>query len=289
VRLRLCPAHTPYDAGRLLWFLGLHAVPGLETWDGTTYARVLRLPGGPGVVRIALLEPGYAAELELSRPEDEAVARAQLDHLLALDADPTEAIDQLAVDPLLGPLVMARPGLRTPGSVDHVETLLRTVVGQQVSLAGARTVTGRVVAAQGDPLPEGLRTGALTHAFPTAEVLARIDPESLPMPRARGRAVVAVANAVRSGGEGVADGQPEHAAALLALPGIGPWTVAYLALRAARDPDVFLPTDLAVRRALESHGLPGDPRSALERSLDWSPFRSVALMHLWTQLLEGRG
>jgi AraC family transcriptional regulator of adaptative response / DNA-3-methyladenine glycosylase II len=281
--------HLPYDAHRLLWFLALHAVPGLESWDGESYARALRLPGGPGTVRLRVVDPGYAAELTLPEPDDEAVAQGQLAHLLDLDGDPGAAIDHLGGDPLLGPLIGERPGLRTPGSVDHVETLLRTVVGQQVSLAGAQAVTGRVVAAQGDSLPSQLRIDGLSHAFPRADVLAGLDPESLPMPRSRGRAVIAIAQAVVAGGEDIADGRPEHAAALLAMPGIGPWTVAYLALRAARDPDVFLPTDLAVRRALESHGLPGDARSAREVSLAWSPYRSVALMQLWTQLLEGRG
>jgi AraC family transcriptional regulator of adaptative response / DNA-3-methyladenine glycosylase II len=146
-----------------------------------------------------------------------------------------------------------------------------------------------VVRDHGDELPETVNMLGPELAFPRAEALAAADPESLPMPRARGRAVVGVARAVVEHGEQVADGRPEHAAVLLALPGIGPWTAAYLALRAARDPDTFLPTDVAVRRALEGHGLAADPASALAHSLAWSPYRSVALMHLWTHLLEGRG
>ena len=128
----------------------------------------------------------------------------------------------------------------------------------------------------------------LTHSFPTASALARADPEDLPMPRARGRSIVAVAQSLLAEGESIADGRPEHAAALLALPGVGPWTAAYVAWRSARDPDVFLPTDLGVRRAFEARGEPGDPRSVAIAAEPWSPHRSLALIHLWTDLLETR-
>jgi AraC family transcriptional regulator of adaptative response / DNA-3-methyladenine glycosylase II len=293
--VRLVPSHSPYDAGRLLWYLGLHAVPGLESYQaaagpaGPAYARVLRLTGGPGVVRLSLAAGGgYDAELALTDPADESEALGQLTHLLDLDGDQARAEAALSADPLLGPLVAARPGLRPPGSADHVETLLCTIIGQQVSLAGARTVTGRVVAALGRPLPGLLARDGLTHAFPAPDALAGADPELLPMPRSRGRSLVAVAQAVQLHGESIASGTPRTAAQLLGLPGVGPWTAAYLALRAGRDPDVFLPTDLAVRRALERHGLPGDPASALAAAAPWAPHRSLALMHLWFDLLEAR-
>jgi AraC family transcriptional regulator of adaptative response / DNA-3-methyladenine glycosylase II len=266
-------------------------VPGLESWDGTAYARVLRLPGGPGTARLTAVDGGFDVEIALTDPADRPVALAQLNHLLDLDGNPAAAREHLAADSLLAPLVSARPGLRTPGSVDHVETLLRTIIGQQISVAGAGAVMGRVVAAHGDPLPPALATQTLRHSFPTVATLAKADPVDLPMPRARGRSVVAVAQAVLDRGEELAGGQPEQATDLLALPGIGPWTAAYLALRAARDPDVFLPTDLAVRRAFEGHGLhglAGDPRAVAARSIAWSPHRSLALMHLWTHLLENR-
>jgi AraC family transcriptional regulator, regulatory protein of adaptative response / DNA-3-methyladenine glycosylase II len=290
--VRLVPSHSPYDAGRLLWYLGLHAVPGLESYQaaaGPAYARVLRLTGGPGVVRLSLAAGGgYDAELALTEPADESEALGQLTHLLDLDGDGARAEAALSADPLLGPLVAARPGLRAPGSADHVETLLCTIIGQQISLAGARTVTGRLVAALGTPLPRLLARDGLTHAFPTPDALAGADPEALPMPRARGRSLVAVAQAVQLHGESIASGTPQTATQLLLLPGVGPWTAAYLALRAGRDPDVFLPTDLAVRRALERHGLPGDPASALAAAAAWAPHRSLALMHLWFDLLEAR-
>jgi AraC family transcriptional regulator, regulatory protein of adaptative response / DNA-3-methyladenine glycosylase II len=290
--VRLLPAHSPYDARRLLWFLGLHAVPGLEVYGegqaGPAYARVLRLAHGPGIARIALRDNGYDVELALTEPADEAEAVGRLRALLDLDGDPTAALGAWSDDALLGPLVARRPGVRAPGSADPVETLIGTIVGQQISVAGARTVLGRVVAALGAPLPDRLAGAGLTHAFPTAAALAGTDPEQLPMPRARGRSLVAVARAVLDQGEALASGQPETREALLALPGVGPWTASYLALRAGRDPDVFLPTDLAVRRALERHGLPGDPVSAAAVAAGWASHRSLALMHLWFELLEAR-
>jgi AraC family transcriptional regulator, regulatory protein of adaptative response / DNA-3-methyladenine glycosylase II len=290
--VRLVPAHSPYDARRLLWYLGLHAVPGLEVYAegpaGPAYARVLRLSGGPGVARISLRGNGYDVDLALVEPTDEAEAVGRLRALLDLDGVATEALGALSGDALLGPLVARRPGVRAPGSADPVETLIGTIVGQQISLAGARTVLGRVVTALGAPLPDRLAAAGLTHAFPTAAALANADPELLPMPRARGRSLVAVARAVLDQGESLASGLPATRDALLALPGVGPWTASYLALRAGRDPDVFLPTDLAVRRALERHGLPGDPVSAAAVSVGWAPHRSLALMHLWFDLLEAR-
>ena len=290
--MQLRPRHQPYDGRRLLWFLGRHAVPGVEAYTdgpaGPTYGRVLRLPGGPGVAWVGLAAGGFELRLVLSEPADEAEAVARVRGLLDLDGDPTAGIAALGADPLLGPLVAARPGLRTPGSADPVETLVTTIIGQQVSLAGARTVTGRVVAAYGVELPRGLAGGGLTHSFPTAVALAGADPEQLPMPRARGRSLVAVGRAVAEQGEELVSGSAGSRPALLALPGVGPWTAAYLALRVGRDPDVFLPTDLGVRRVLERHGRPGDPMSASAVSDAWSPHRSLALMHLWVDLLESR-
>ena len=220
-----------------LGFLAAHAVPGLETWDGTTYRRVLIV--GARARSVSLRVDGD--DLVVGGPAAAVgVARA----LLGLDDDSGPAERVLRADPVLGPLVRRRPGLRVPGSPGHLETLVRTVVGQQVSLAAAATVTGRIVREHGQPLP-GADSGppGPTHAFPSAEVLAVVDPETLPMTRARGRTVVGVARALADDPDLVHD-----SAALLALPGIGPWTADYLRLRVTRDPDVLLPTDLAVRR-----------------------------------------
>jgi AraC family transcriptional regulator of adaptative response / DNA-3-methyladenine glycosylase II len=179
----------------------------------------------------------------------------------------------LARDPVLGPLVAARPGLRVPGTVDGGELAIRAVLGQQVSLAAARTLAGRLVAAAGEPLPEP--DGTLTRAWPAPEAIVAVAP-SLPMPRARQRAVAAMAGALADGlqlrpGVDLAATRTR----LLDLPGIGPWTAEYIAMRALADPDAWMPTDLGVRHGLERLGVGAEAAEA------WRPFRAHAVMHLW--------
>ncbi len=276
---RLLRPRGRHDSAWSLGFLAAHAVPGLESWDGRTYRRVLTGADGPVVATVRAGADG----LEVVAPDG---VDDQLRRLLSLDDDQGAADDALGEDPLLGPLVRARPGLRVPGSTDHFETLVRTVVGQQVSLAAAATVTGRVVREHGTALatpvevdPDG--PPVPTHAFPTPQALAAVDPATLPMPRARGRAVLAVAAAV------AADPQVVHDdAALLALPGVGPWTVDYLRVRARRDPDVLLASDLAVRRQLARlTGADVDARRATDLGRAWAPFRTTAMLHLWAAYL----
>jgi AraC family transcriptional regulator, regulatory protein of adaptative response / DNA-3-methyladenine glycosylase II len=285
---RLVPAHQPYDARGMLWFLGRHSTPGLEAYDESagspTYTRVLQLPGGPGVVRLSLAGEGFDAELVLTHDGDEPASLARLTDLLDLAGDPTPALAQLAGDPLLG--LNIRPGIRVPGAADPLETLVGAVIGQQISLAGARTLTGRLVHEYGKPLPRRLVRDGVTHAFPTAGALAAMDPVQLPMPLARGRTLVAIGQAVARDGAALVAGTAEAEPGLLALPGVGPWTATYQRLRVGRDPDAFMPTDLAVRRAFESHGLPSDPPAVAAHALAWSPYRSVALLHLWFGYLE---
>jgi AraC family transcriptional regulator of adaptative response / DNA-3-methyladenine glycosylase II len=158
------------------------------------------------------------------------------------------------------------------------------VLGQQISLAGAATAAGKLVRAYGELLPGGLATGEVTHLFPDAAAFAALDPETLAMPRARGRTLVGLGAAIASGDLVLRRGGDSAAAreALLALPGIGPWTADYVVMRVLGDHDVFLPTDLGVRRALERAGLPADPRSAAELAARWAPYRSYALQYLWT-------
>jgi AraC family transcriptional regulator of adaptative response / DNA-3-methyladenine glycosylase II len=258
-------------------------VPGVEHWDGTTYSRSVRTSSGPAVVSLSAVDGG----VRLVASGDLATQDVQrLEHLLALGADSSAAESHLTGDALLD--VGRRPGLRCPGSVHHGETLVRTVVGQQVSLAGARTVLGRIAAEHGEPLPH--KACGVTRLFPTMAALGSADPLGLPLPRSRARAVVAGAAAVVAASTVPDDphampARPE----LLALPGVGPWTADYVDLRCRLDPDVFLVSDLAVRRVLEAAGVDGSPRGAAVRSAGWSPYRSTALIHLWTGYLEPRG
>ncbi|MEO9324972.1 AlkA N-terminal domain-containing protein [Nocardioides sp. C4-1] len=285
---------TPFAGQALLDFLAYHLVPGVEVagWsDGSGwYARTLDLPHGPGTVRIETgdePEPGRTAfvraTFELADLRDTTAAVERARRLLDADCDPLAVGDHFAGDPVVGPLARRTPGLRLPGQVDGAETAIRTVVGQQVSVTGARTVTGRLVEAHGRAVTTSIP--GLTHLFPTSAALAAADPETLPMPRARGRALVGLAAALADGSIALDRGSDrgDVRTAMLALPGIGPWTADYVAMRALAHPDVFLPTDIGVRNGLR--GLGHDPAAVIARAGDWAPWRSYALMHIWNTLM----
>ena len=287
VTLRLA-TRAPFDGHAVVRFLAVRAVTGVETGDGSTYARSLALPHGPAVVTLTPAADHVLATLRLADWRDIAPAVGRCRRLLDLDADPAAVAAALGVDRVLGPLVRHRPGLRSPGSVDGGEIAVRAVLGQQVSVAGARTIAGRLVAAVGETLPESLAAAVpgVTHLFPSCDLIASIDPATLPMPTARRRSLLAICAAVADG-EVVIDPGADRSALvteLVARPGIGPWTAAYIALRSTGDPDVFLPTDLGVRHALERAGVDASPRSATALAESWRPWRSYALHHLWASL-----
>ncbi len=224
------------------------------------------------------------ARLTLGSLADLGGTVVRLRRWLDLDADPRLVSGVLGTDPLLAPLVAARPGLRVPGTTDPFELAVRAVLGQQVSTAGARTLAARLVGLVDGDEHHGLRL------FPTAAALAGTDPatlRSIGLTSSRAATIHALATAV-------ADGLPldpladrgQVRTALLALPGIGPWTADYVALRALGDPDVFPAGDLVLRHALA--GLPGgtgatvDVRAADLRAEVWRPWRGYAAQHLWS-------
>ncbi|HEX2892600.1 MAG TPA: AlkA N-terminal domain-containing protein [Marmoricola sp.] len=274
----------PFAGDDLLDFLALRAVRGIEAVGEGWYERSLALPHGPAVLRVQLVgRPfGYVpCRFTLADARDLAPALERTRRLLDADCDPVAVDEQLAGDRRLAPLVRRRPGLRVPGHVDGVELAARAVIGQQVSVAGARTLAGRLVAELGRPL-ELAGDHQVTHLFPSAEALAGVDPEQLAMPRTRGRAVAAVGRALTEGAV-VLDRSADRAdvrAALLALSGVGPWTADYIAFRVLGDPDVFLPTDIGVRHAADRLGI-ADVGTESQR---WRPWRSYALIHLWSSL-----
>jgi len=274
----------PFAGEELLAFLALRAVPGVEEVVDGVYARTLDLPGGPGTIHVVAAGTHIDATLRLHDWRDLQLAVTRARRLLDLDADPAAVDEILEQDEALAPLVRKRPGLRVPGSAAGHELATRAIIGQQVSVAGARTVAARITQALGQPLPEPV--GSLTHVFPTAAALGGADPASFPMPRARGRSIATVAAAVARGEIDLDAGadRDRTRAHLLALPGIGPWTADYLAMRALRDPDVFLAGDLGVRHALEELGLPADARAATAHATRWAPWRSYATLHLWSSL-----
>jgi AraC family transcriptional regulator of adaptative response / DNA-3-methyladenine glycosylase II len=247
----------PFDAGHMLGFLAARAVPGVEAVQGRTYARSLALPGGPATVALRLASRRITASFAVTHRRDVHEAMRRVRRLLDLDADMAAIRRTFAADPALGPLVAARPGIRSPGAVDAEEIAIRAVVGQQVSVAGARTVLGRLAGEAGERLPDAIAFEGVTRLFPRAEALAGAQ---LPMPRTRARALAALAGA--------------DVERLIDVPGIGLWTAAYVAMRTG-DRDVLLATDLVIRRELERLPPGADP----ER---WAPFRSYATHHLWS-------
>lgn len=282
LRLRF---RAPIDAAALLAFFAARAVPGVEEVVGMTYRRTLTLPHGFGVAALTPADDHVRCVLRLADPRDLAAAVQRCRRLFDLDADPGAVVEALGADPLIGPLVRGAPGLRVPGSVDGEETAVRAVLGQQVSLAGARTIAGRLTAVLGAPLPDGADPdGRLTHCFPTAAALTAGDPAALPLPAARRRALCGLAEAL-TGGDLALDPGADRArarAALLALPGIGPWTAEYVALRALGDPDAFPGTDLGIRRAFARLGHPDEARAIAATAARWRPWRAYAAQHLWT-------
>lgn len=280
-------ARAPIDAAGLIAFLGARAISGVEEAGEDSYRRVLTLDHGPAIVELSPAARGVHCALRLSDLRDLTAAVSRCRRLLDLDADPAAVDGQLALDPVLAPLIARRPGLRVPRCVDGFEIAVRAVVGQHVSVQAARTVLGRLVAAHGEPLAEP--DGALTHRFPVPEAIAEIAPEGLSMPRSRGRALIALAQAVADEAIDLGPGAEGERAVrdLTALPGVGPWTAGYIAMRALGDPDVFLPTDVGVRNALEHHGLASDPTSAARMAQTWRPWRSYAMVHLWTGVRRG--
>jgi AraC family transcriptional regulator, regulatory protein of adaptative response / DNA-3-methyladenine glycosylase II len=240
--------HDPsLDTTELVAFLARRAVPGVEEVVDGVYRR--SLPDG-SILTLAPREGAVDVEGD----------RRAAEQILRLDADPEAIQARLGDDPLLGPSVRAAPGRRIPGHPDPAELAVRALLGQQISVAAARTLAGRLVAAAGEPLETPV--GGVTHRFPTAAALAALDPDALPMPRTRAHALVGMA------------GEPfgEH------LPGVGPWTAAYVALRSGDD-DAFLPTDLGVKHGLTALG--ADPRRAAEIAEAWRPYRGFAVAHLW--------
>lgn len=278
------PYREPYDAPAMVDFLAARAVPGVEEVTDGAYRRTLRLPRGSGTVELVPADGYFRCTLWLTDMGDVVAAVSRCRRLLDLDADPISVSGDLQRHCLLRPLVEARPGLRVPGTVCGDEVALRAVLGQQISVAAARTLAGRLVRRFGTPL--SAPHGGLTHLFPEAAALAQADPESLPLTSARRATLANVARGLAGGVIELHPGADRVAvtAQLQSLAGVGPWTAQYVAMRALGDPDVFLATDLGVRRALEKLGQPSESRAVTEMASPWGPWRSYAMHHLWSTL-----
>jgi AraC family transcriptional regulator of adaptative response / DNA-3-methyladenine glycosylase II len=271
----------PIDIDGLFAFLARRAVAGVEEVLDGVYRRSLRLPRGPAVLELAPGAGSVEARFWLEDRRDLPAAVERSRALLDLDADPHAVTAALGADPVLGALVHRSPGRRVPGHVDGDELAVRAVLGQQISVAAATTLAARLVAAYGEPLERPV--GSVTHLFPTSQALAGIDPVALAMPAARRRAVLGLVAALSRGDVKLSTctDRARTEQALLALPGIGPWTASYIAMRGLGDADAFLPTDLGVRRGLEALGHDGRPAAAAAIAERWRPYRAYAVQHLW--------
>jgi len=281
----------PFDWEALLAFLDLRAIPGVEQVDleAGTYTRTIALGDAVGWLE-ARHDPArgkLVANVHLSDPAPAIRVAERLGRLFDLGCEPDAIESHLENDPLLRGVLRKRPGLRLPGAFCGFELAVRVVLGQQVSVRGASTIAGRLVAAHGEPIDdEGLavRLGGRTpRAFPKPEVLASADLTGIGMPGARGRAVCALARAVVDGRldlEGGAD-PAEARAALEALPGLGPWTASVIAMRALGEPDAFPESDLGLLRAAAGSGERLTPAALRKRAESWRPWRAYAAIALW--------
>ncbi len=278
--LRL-PFRTPLCPDNLFGHLAATAVPGVEEWRDGAYRRTLRLPHGHGVVSLRPTPDHVACQLSLTDLRDLSIAISRCRWTLDLDADPVAVDDLLRGDPHLRPHVDKSPGRRVPRTVDGAEFAVRAVLGQQVSTAAARTHASRLVTAYGKPIDDP--AGGLTHLFPDPAALTGLDPESLAMPKTR-RETIAGLTAALAGDDldlGPGSDWAQARERLADLPGLGPWTIEVIAMRALGDPDAFTPTDLGVRNAARTLGLPSTPVALTRHAEAWRPWRAYAVQYLW--------
>jgi len=276
------PYRPPLEWNALLGFLSMRAIPGVESVRDGCYRRTVAVRGAAGVLAVEPIvgETALRLRVDLADAGDMLAVIERVRRVFDLDADPLQIATRLQASALLRPLVTAAPGLRVPGAWDPFEAAVRAILGQQVSVRAATTLAGRLAAAFGTPVAEA---GELTRLFPTPAALAVADVAAIGLPRARAATITTLAAAVARG-EPLLDGARGVDATLeqlCALPGIGPWTAQYIAMRALAEPDAFPAGDLGVRKAL-GNGRGPVSAAAAERLADaWRPWRAYAVMHLW--------
>jgi AraC family transcriptional regulator, regulatory protein of adaptative response / DNA-3-methyladenine glycosylase II len=278
--LRL-PFRTPLHPDGLFGQLVAAAVPGVEEWRSGAYRRTLRLPHGHGIAELRPTAASYIeCRLSLSDLRDLTTAINRCRRLLDLDADPAAVDELLGGDPVLAPLVRKNPGRRVPHTVDEPEAAVRAVLGQQAAAPAVRARAALLVAAHGDAVADP--GGGLTHLFPAPEALAAADPGTPGLPRASGELLHALVARLAAGSLDLGSGSDWRQARvqLATLPGIRPWTVETIAMRALADPDAFVPADLGVKSAAASLGLPSGAAALVRHAAAWRPWRAYAVQHL---------
>ncbi|KVN60048.1 DNA-3-methyladenine glycosylase family protein [Burkholderia stagnalis] len=286
---------APYDWARVLRFFSGRAIPGVEQVADGVYRRIVDLHGAPGRLTVARHPRKHCLVVTVAGPAarhvDDAFA-ARIAAMFDLRADPAAIGGELARDPWFAPLVAAAPGLRVPGAWSGFELAVRAIVGQQVSVKAATTIVGRLVERAGERVVHD-DDGAPAWRFPTPDALAACDLARIGMPGKRAAALSGMARAVAAGDVPVDPAQADLAAlrqAWLDLPGIGPWTVEYIAMRAWRDPDAWPASDLVLMQSIAARDPSLDRLASQKRRTDgWRPWRAYAALHLWNEVADRAG
>lgn len=280
------PLSPPYDWDALVTFLEARAIPRVERVTPRVYQRTFVLGGAVGSLSVS---PGakpnrLSACIRLSDVSKLAQVVARLRRLFDLDADVATIDAELARDPTLAPLVRARPGIRVPGAWDPFELAVRAVVGQQISVRAATTFAGRIAAQFGSPLPSA-SPGEPDRLFPSPERLADADLGQIGLTRPRAATLGALARAVAADPRLLTPGDTldDTVAKLCELPGVGPWTAHYIAMRALGEPDALPTADLGLLRAISEGGARATGRELDRRAEAWRPWRAYAVMRLWSR------
>lgn len=283
VRLAYRP---PYDWDAMLSFLGARAIPGVEIVSGECYSRSIAIGQNCGVISVAPSAKNRI-DVRVRFPDMAALPQiiARVRRVFDLAADPDMIAAHLALDPMLAPLVAARPGLRVPGAWDGFELAVRAIFGQQITVPAATRLLGRLVQAFGASLPAAIRESeGLSHLFPSAGRIAKANLATLGMPNARAMAVASLARAISADPAIFSRGASLEDAILKlrSLPGIGEWTAQYIAMRELREPDAFPAADIGLLRAMaDADGRRPSPSELLSRGERWRPWRAYAALQLW--------
>jgi 3-methyladenine DNA glycosylase/8-oxoguanine DNA glycosylase len=278
------PYRPPYDWKGIIDFLALRAVPGIEVVQPDCYARTITLGARHGTIVVRPAE-GNALLASIRFPDVTALPAIveRIRRIFDLGADPCVIEGHLSADTVLAPLIAARPGLRVPGAWDAFEVAVRGILGQQITLGGATRLVGKLVERFGDPAESGVE--GLSRIFPAPAQIAQADLAGvLGVPGARAAALRSLGASAAADPAILAPGRDldEAVARLKTLPGIGEWTAQYIAMRALREPDAFLAADIGLLRAMATPSGRPTPAALLARAASWRPWRSYAVLHLWT-------
>jgi AraC family transcriptional regulator of adaptative response / DNA-3-methyladenine glycosylase II len=287
VRLAYRP---PYDWDAMLSFLAVRAIPGVEMVAENTYRRTIAIGEHSGVISV-VPATNNRVDVSVRFPDMAALPQiiARVRRVFDLAADPDMIGAHLAQDPILAPLVAARPGLRVPGAWDGFELAVRAIFGQQITVPAATKLLGRLVLAHGAPLAGTSRESeGLSHLFPSPQRIAPADIAALGMPKARALAVTSLARAIAADPAifSRSASLEQTIAKLRLLPGIGEWTAQYIAMRELREPDAFPAADIGLLRAMAAaDGARPSPAELLARAERWRPWRAYAALHLWAAVI----